>query len=240
MKTVVVTGGASGIGLDVARRSQRDGWQVVLLDHDKQATSTRAAQLGCDHVVADVTEPDELTTSFTEITGRYGHIDALVNSAGMTRTAASAELAIADWKRVVDVNLSGTFYSCRAAVEHMRPGSAIVNLTSIASVRALPGRAAYTATKFGVVGLTRVLAVEWAALQIRVNAVGPAWTRTPLFDALVDQDKVDEGDLTRRIPMGRLAEVSDVSAAIAYLLSTDAAFVTGQTLYVDGGYTWNG
>ena len=122
----------------------------------------------------------------------------------------------------------------------MPPGSAIVNLTSIASVRALPGRAAYTATKFGVVGLTRVLAVEWAASQIRVNAVGPTWTKTPLFDALVDQGKVDEGRLTRRIPMGRLAEVSDVSAAISYLLSPDAAFVTGQTLYVDGGYTWNG
>ena len=163
MKTVVVTGGASGIGLDVARRSRRDGWQVVLLDRDEPATSTTATELGCDHVVADVTEPDDLATVFAEIAARFGQVDGLVNSAGITRTGASADLPIADWKRVVDVNLSGTFYACRAAVEHMPPGSAIVNLTSIASVRALPGRAAYTATKFGVVGLTRVLAVEWAA-----------------------------------------------------------------------------
>lgn len=240
MRTVVVTGAASGIGLDVARRSCRDGWQVVILDRDERSAQTASAGLGCDHVVADVTDPEQLAAAFATVRRRYGRIGGLVNSAGLTRTGPTAQSSIADWKSVIDVNLSGTFYSCRMAVEHMRSDSSIVNLTSIASVRALPGRAAYTATKFGVVGLTRVLAVEWASLGIRVNAVGPAWTKTPLFDALVDQGKVDEEDLVGRVPMGRLAEVSDISAAIAFLLSSDASFVTGQTLYVDGGYTWNG
>lgn len=240
MKTLVVTGAASGIGLDVAKRSARDGWRVVLLDHDAASVVAAAAQLECEHVVADITDPDCLAATFAAIGDRHGGINGLVNSAGLTRTGPTAELSIADWRSVVDVNLSGTFYACRMAVAHMPPESSIVNLTSIAAVRALPGRAAYTATKFGVLGLTRVLAVEWAPLQIRVNAVGPAWTRTPFFDALVDEGKVDELDLIRRVPMGRLAEVSDVSAAVAFLLSSESGFVTGQTLYVDGGYTWNG
>jgi NAD(P)-dependent dehydrogenase (short-subunit alcohol dehydrogenase family) len=240
VRTLVVTGGANGIGLGVAARSARDGWNVVLLDHDAAAVGAAAGELGCDHVIADVTDPAALEEAFAALADRYGRIDGLVNSAGITRTGPTATLDVEDWRRVVDVNLSGTFYACRMAVGHMPTGGAIVNLASIAAVRALPGRAAYTATKFGVVGLTRVLAVEWAASGVRVNAVGPTWTRTPLLDDLIDQGKVDEVDLADRMPMGRLGDVSDAAGAVAFLLSPDAAFITGQTLFVDGGYTWSG
>ncbi len=162
-----------------------------------------------------------------------------MNSAGINRTGPSAELAVADWQRVIDVDLSGTFYVCQAAYPHLAAGSAVVNLASVLAMRALPGRVAYAAAKFGVVGITRVLAVEWAARPIRVNAVGPSWTDTPLI-----QDQLAAGTLDLevldRVPMGRLARVDDIVGAVAFLLSDKASFITGQTLYVDGGYTWAG
>ncbi|MGW3690048.1 SDR family NAD(P)-dependent oxidoreductase [Streptomyces sp. NPDC005125] len=240
MRTVVITGGAKGIGRGVAERLHRDGANAVLVDRDEAAVAAAAKEIGCAHEVANVTDADGLADMFQRVADRYDGIDGLVNSAGLTRTGPTATLPLDDWQQVIDVNLTGTFYSCRLAVEHLVPGASIVNVASIAAVRALPERAAYTATKFGVVGLTRVLAVEWAERQIRVNAVGPTWTKTQLIDDLVDQGKLDESELAAKMPMGRLAEAADIAGAVSFLLSDDARFVTGQTLFVDGGYTWNG
>ncbi|MFF0400158.1 SDR family NAD(P)-dependent oxidoreductase [Streptomyces sp. NPDC005248] len=240
MRTVVITGGAKGIGRGVAERLHRDGANAVLVDRDEAAVAAAAKGIGCTHEVANVTDADGLADMFQRVADRYDGIDGLVNSAGLTRTGPTATLPLDDWQQVIDVNLTGTFYSCRLAVEHLVPGASIVNVASIAAVRALPERAAYTATKFGVVGLTRVLAVEWAERQIRVNAVGPTWTKTQLIDDLVDQGKLDESELAAKMPMGRLAEAADIAGAVSFLLSDDARFVTGQTLFVDGGYTWNG
>jgi NAD(P)-dependent dehydrogenase (short-subunit alcohol dehydrogenase family) len=238
MKLAVVTGGAKGIGLGATRELTAEGWQCVVFDTDPAGKQV-ADQLGGAYVRVDVTRPDELRAAFEDVAGRFGPLHGLVNSAGINRTGPSADLSIADWQRVIDIDLSGTFYACQAAYPHLAPGAAIVNLASIFAMRAMPGRVAYAAAKHGVVGITRVLAVEWADRPIRVNAVAPSWTDTPLIQDQVAAGTIDLGVL-ERVPFRRLARVEDVAGAIAFLLGEKASFITGQTLYVDGGYTWAG
>jgi NAD(P)-dependent dehydrogenase (short-subunit alcohol dehydrogenase family) len=238
MKNAAVTGGARGIGLGVARELAGEGWHCAILDSDPAGQGV-ADELGGAFVQVDVTRPEELRAAFADLAARFGPIHGLVNSAGINRTGPSAELAVADWQRVVDIDLSGTFYACQAAYPHMPPGSAIVNLASVFAMRALPGRVAYAAAKHGVVGITRVLAVEWADRPIRVNAVAPSWTDTPLIADQVAAGTIDLSVL-ERVPFRRLARVEDVTGAISFLLGDRASFITGQTLYVDGGYTWAG
>jgi len=238
MKHAVVTGGAKGIGLGVVRELIGDDWHCSILDADPVGQGV-ADELGGAFVQVDVTRPEELRAAFADLAERFGPIHGLVNSAGINRTGPSAEVAPADWQRVLDVDLNGTFFACQAAFPHLAPGSAIVNLASVLAMRGLPGRVAYTAAKFGVVGITRVLAVEWAGRGIRVNAVGPSWTDTPLIRDQLAAGTLDL-EVLERVPMGRLARVEDVVGAIAFLLGDKASFITGQTLYVDGGYTWAG
>ena len=238
MRTAVVTGGAKGIGLGTVRELIAGDWRCVIFDGDPAGQAV-ADDLGCDFLEVDVTRPEELRRVFADVAGRFGPLHGLVNSAGINRTGPSAELSIEDWKRVIDVDLSGTFYACQAAYPHLAPGAAIVNLASVFSMRALPGRVAYSAAKHGVVGVTRILAVEWADRPIRVNAVAPSWTDTPLIRDQVAAGTIDLSVL-EHVPFGRLARVEDVAGVIAFLLGDKASFITGQTLYVDGGYLWAG
>jgi NAD(P)-dependent dehydrogenase (short-subunit alcohol dehydrogenase family) len=238
MKLAVITGGAKGIGLGTARELTGEGWRCVVFDTDPAGQQV-ADQLGGTFIRVDVTRPEELRSAFADVANRFGPLHGLVNSAGINRTGPSAELAVADWQRVIDIDLSGTFYACQSAYPHLAPGAAIVNVASILAMRALPGRVAYAAAKHGVVGITRVLAVEWADRPIRVNAVAPSWTDTPLIRDQVAAGTLDLGVL-EHVPFRRLARVEDIAGAIAFLLGDKASFITGQTLYVDGGYTWAG
>jgi NAD(P)-dependent dehydrogenase (short-subunit alcohol dehydrogenase family) len=238
MRNAVVTGGAKGIGLGAVRELQAEGWRCAILDADPAGEGI-AAEVGALFLLADVTDPAALQAAFESAAGRLGPLHGLVNSAGINRAGPSATLPAEDWRRVIDIDLSGTFFACQAAYPHLMDGGAIVNLASVLSVRGLPGRVAYAAAKHGVVGLTKVLAAEWADRPIRVNAVAPSWTDTPLIRNQLAAGEIDLSMLDR-VPFHRLARVEDVTGAIAFLLGEKAAFITGQTLFVDGGYTWAG
>ena len=235
----VVTGGASGIGLSTAALLVEAGAKVAVLDRDGEAAAGAAAQLGSNAEAAavDVADAGAVDAIFAALAERHGRIDILINNAGIAIRRASLDLSLEDWDRVVAVNMTGAFLCARAAARAMGQGGAIVNTSSIMgfSGGGLYPNISYQTTKGALVNMTRALAVEWAPLGIRVNAVAPTWTRTPLIGALEEQP-----DLVARMkamtPMGRLAEPEEVATAILFLASPAASMVTGHTLAVDGGF----
>jgi NAD(P)-dependent dehydrogenase (short-subunit alcohol dehydrogenase family) len=241
----IVTGGASGIGRATASLLGMAGAHVVVADRDEvrcretSAENKAAGSSTFPHVV-DVTRESEVEELMAETMRRWNRIDILVNNAGIAIRKPAVELAIADWDKVVAVNMTGIFLCARAAARHMiaaERGGSIVNTASIMGLSGggLYPNISYQATKGAVVNMTRALAVEWAPQKIRVNAVAPTYVRTPLTAGILQQP-----ELVRKIeqltPLGALAEPLDVAAAIHFLASPAAAMITGHTLPVDGGF----
>jgi NAD(P)-dependent dehydrogenase (short-subunit alcohol dehydrogenase family) len=235
--TVVITGGASGIGRALAAHHAQQGWRVRIVDADRDAGPRVADEVGGSWLAADVASLASLERALDGSDLEHGEVDLLVTCAGITRVGAASHLAEDDWRAVIDVDLTGTYLSCRATYPYLRDGGAVVTIGSVASLRAIVGRVAYCAAKAGVVAVTQTLAAEWAQRGIRVNCVAPGWIDTPFLRAAAGRGDVDLEELARRPPLGGLTTVDDVIEAVTYLSSDAARFVTGQTICVDGGWT---
>lgn len=240
----LVTGAGSGIGREVARAFAAEGAHVAVADIDLKMAERAAEEIrksgGSAHAFAlDVTDDKAVGQFIQAAVSRLGRIDVLVNSAGIREIKPVLELSLEEWRRVIDVNITGVFLCSQAFGRHLvqagKPG-AVVNLASTLGFMAAPNRAAYTASKHAVVGLTKEMAMELGDKGIRVNAVGPGVIRTPLTERYF-QD-ADYAQKIRDIhALGRWGEPREVARAILFLASDEASFVTGTTLLIDGGWT---
>ena len=239
-KVALVTGAARGIGLAVAKRFLADGFGVALLDIEGDLLAKSVATLARPDVTlavtCDVSDANAVAGSFMKIERRFGRLDALVNNAGVAVFAPLMETSEADWKRVIEVNLTGPFLCTKAAVPLMREhgGGAIVNITSISGLRASTLRSAYGTSKAGLAHLTKQLAVELASLGIRVNGVAPGPVDTAMAKAVHSPEI--RADYHDTIPLNRYGLEEELAEAVFFLCSDRSSYITGQILAVDGGF----
>jgi len=239
-KVALVTGAARGIGLAVAKRFLADGWRVALLDIEEQLLRNAVAGLESPErtmgLHCDVSDAGAVNAAMAALSGRFGRLDALVNNAGVAVFAPLLETSDQDWERVLAVNLTGPFLCTKAAAPLMREhgGGAIVNITSISAVRASTLRSAYGTSKAGLAHLTKQLAVELAALGIRVNGVAPGPVDTAMAKAVHTAEI--RADYHDAIPLNRYGLEEELAEAVFFLCSDRSSYITGQILAVDGGF----
>jgi len=239
-RTVLITGGASGIGWATAEAFAKRGWLVIIAD--KQID--RAQKLTRDHVGTmeafslDVASIHSVEETFADVFSRHERLDALINSAGIQQWTSLAEVDWSAWDSVLDINLNGTLRCLQAAGRRMvqHGGGAIVNLSSVAGVRGVSGRAPYATSKAGVEAVTRTAAVEWASRGVRVNAVAPGYVDSELVEEYVKAGRLALAPILARIPMGRMAQPAEIANVICFLCSEEASYITGQVIVADGGF----
>ena len=239
-KVALVTGASRGIGSELAGALAHAGAAVALLGRDPLtlgavADSLRAAGCNAHPFCANVAEVSSISAAVEGVAHHFGRIDILVNNAGVEQPCAAADVTEALWDRIVDTNLKGAFFAAQAAARHMASGGCIVNICSLTSETGVGGAVPYGASKTGLVGLTRALATEWAPRGIRVNGVRPGYFRTALTEPFYRDDEWQRTMLAR-IPLQRFGRLEDLGGATVFLCSDAAAYVTGQVLYVDGGF----
>lgn len=252
-KNVLITGASSGIGQAIAIRLAQEGCNIAI-NYRKSAeeaaeTEELAMQKACGRVEncgvkslivqGDVAKEDEIIEVINTVIDRFGSLDILVNNAGIQTECPSHELSAAEFDRVLDINLRGAFLCAREAIKHLlsrQQAGSIINISSVHEIIPRPTYLSYSISKGGMGNLTKTLALEYADRQIRVNAIAPGATVTP-----INQDWIEDPDkkavVESHIPMGRAGTSEEMAAAVAFLASDEAAYITGQTLYIDGGLT---
>jgi NAD(P)-dependent dehydrogenase (short-subunit alcohol dehydrogenase family) len=243
-KVVAVTGSAHGIGRATALRFASEGAHVAVIDvRDEEgegvALECRSAGRESRYYHCDVTDPAGVAAMVQRIAADLGTIEVLHANAGRLRAGTVLETDLEEWSRILSVNVTGMYLVIRAAIQVMRPGGAIVTTGSISGLFGEPALCAYTASKAAVVNMTRSLAIDLADVGIRVNCVCPGWVDTGFNDPQFEHDRMTADDIMavidRTVPMRRQGEPEEIAAAVAFLASADASYITGQTLVVDGG-----
>lgn len=234
--TALVTGASGGIGSSVAKALAGQGARLALSGSNQAKLEAFAAELGGDHIclVADLSDKDSVEGLIPAAVAGLGKLDILVNNAGITRDNLAMRMKDDEWDAVIRINLEGAFRLMRAATKPMMKArfGRIINITSVVGATGNPGQINYAAAKAGLVGASKSLAQELASRNVTVNCVAPGFIRTAMTDVLPDAQKEA---LNNRIPMGRMGEGEDIGAAVAFLASKEAGYVTGQTLHVNGG-----
>jgi NAD(P)-dependent dehydrogenase (short-subunit alcohol dehydrogenase family) len=239
-KVAVVTGAGSGIGLATARRFAGEGAKVVSADIDPEAGGKAAAEVDGLFVQVDVTSEDDVQALFRTAVQEYGRLDITFNNAGISPPEDDSILTTSmdAWKRVQDVNLTSVYLCCKYAIEHMLVGGggSIINTASFVAVMgSATSQVSYTASKGGVLAMSRELGVQFARDGIRVNALCPGPVNTPMLQELFAKDPERAARRLVHIPLGRFAEADEIAAAVTFLASDDASFITASTFLVDGG-----
>jgi NAD(P)-dependent dehydrogenase (short-subunit alcohol dehydrogenase family) len=235
---VIVTGGASGIGLATVERLLDEGWPVAVIDIDEEALHDAQEELDGEDALflsADVSDEEIVGAAFDRIVDTMGPISGLVNCAGIVRDIPVMETSPELFRQVLDINVVGSFICAKAAIERMADSLSIVNISSVAGLLGSKGRVAYGASKAAVKSMTEVMANELGTKDIRVNAIAPGPVNTPLIARLHTPE--DRKLWTDRVPQRRYSEPLEIAAAISFLISSDASFVNGHTLVVDGGFS---
>ena len=241
----LVTGAAQGLGAAIALRLVREGYDVAVTRLDPERVADMTAQLegfGARTLALalDLRSHQSIEQTLARAMDEFGTIDLLVNNAAVPLNRSVLDTTREEWQDVIDVNLTGTFFMSQQYARHLiarKRGGCIVNLASTHGIVALAERSAYGISKAGIIHMTRTLAFEWAAHGIRVNAVAPGTVETPTRTAYYDAHPGTREALLKRVPMGKFATPDEVAGAVAYLAGTDASFMTGHTLVLDGGLT---
>jgi len=240
-KVALVTGGSKGIGYGMARALAQAGVNVAVTSRNlaegaKAAGELAAFGISAEAYRADVTEKAEVEKMVASVVDKFGRIDILVNNAGMNIRKPLLELAEEEWDQVIDTNLKGIFLVGQAVGRVMvrQKKGKIINIASVAGVKGRPLLGPYCASKGGVIQLTKVMALEWVDQNIQVNAIAPTYFETPMTAGFIKEKKAE---ILRRIPMGRLGTDQDLAGVVIFLASEASGFITGQTVFVDGGST---
>ena len=239
-RVAVITGAGSGIGLASARRLASEGAKVVAVDIDKAAGQAVADEVGGRFIAADVASEDDISALFDQVAAEFGRIDVAFNNAGISPPDDDSILTtgIDAWRRVQEVNLTSVYLCCKYVLPHMQrqgKGSIINTASFVAVLVAATSQISYTASKGGVLAMSRELGVQFAREGIRVNALCPGPVNTPLLRELFAKDPERAARRLVHIPMGRFAEAEEIAAAVAFLASDDASFITASSFLVDGG-----
>ena len=235
----VVTGWAQGIGWRIAEVLAEAGFQLALFDLQETRPPVPDSVIG----TGDVASEADVAGFAQAIESHFGRVDVLVNNAGIALISPAEQTPADTWRRVLEVNLTGPFLLCQAFGRRMLQAGrgSIVNIASVAGLSGVADRSAYNASKHGLIGLTRTLAVEWGGRGVRVNAVCPGWVKTPMDDASQGEGAYGDADITDHVPLGRFASPDDVAQAVAFLADpAKSGFVNGVSLSVDGGWHADG